>query len=67
MDEAAELAPASYNVHFTRAQILQQMGKKEEAKLEFAEAKKFLDAKVHKDREELKKPVPSPELKETPN
>jgi Tfp pilus assembly protein PilF len=68
VDEAAELAPASYNAHFTRAKILQPMGKKEEAELEFAEAKKFLDAKVDKDREELKKSVPpSPELKTTPN
>lgn len=62
-----ELAPASYDVHFTRAQILQQMGKKEEAKLEFAEANKFFDVKVDKDREELKKSAPSPELKEAPN
>lgn len=67
VDEAAELSPASFNVHFRRAQILQQMSKREEAKLEFAEARKFLDAKVDKDREELKNSVPSPELKETSN
>ena len=65
--EAMKLAPDSYNVHFLRGQILQQMGRKEQAKGEFAEAKKFLDAKVDKDRQDLNKAMPNPELKETPN
>ena len=67
LDEALKTAPDSYNVHLVRAQVLQRLGRQEEAKREFAGAKKLLDAKVDRDREDLNKAVPSPELKETPN
>jgi Flp pilus assembly protein TadD len=68
IDLAVKLAPDSGKVHFLRGQILQHLGKKVEAKVEFDAAKKLMDLQVNKDREELEERViPSPELKQAPN
>jgi Tfp pilus assembly protein PilF len=66
IDAAVKLAPDSGKVHFLRAQILQHLGKKDEAKLEFTTAKKLMDLQVNKDREELEERyLPNPELKQS--
>ena len=66
IDAAVKLAPDSGKVHFLRAQILQHLGKKDEAKLEFTTAKKLMDLQVIKDREELEERyLPNPELKQS--
>jgi tetratricopeptide (TPR) repeat protein len=68
LDEALKASPDSGKVHAVRAQVLQRMGRKEEAKAEFALSKKLMDQKLSKDREDLEELlVPNPELKTVPN
>jgi len=68
LDEALKASPDSEKVHFVRGQVLQRMGRKDEAKAEFALGKKLMDQKLSKDREDLQELlVPNPELKQGPN
>ena len=68
LDEALKYSPNSEKVHFVRAQVLQRMGRKDEANAEFALSKKLLDQKLSKDREDLQEmQVPNPELKQDPH
>jgi len=67
LDKALKIVPESQKVHFLRGQVLQKLGRTEEAKAEFATAKKLMDAGLNKHREEMEeKLVPSPELQQTP-
>ncbi len=67
-DEALKYSPDSEKVHVIRAQVLQRMGRMDEAKAEFALSKKLLDQKLNKDREDLQEmQVPNPELKQGPH
>ena len=68
LDEALKVVPDSGKVHAVRGQVLQRLGLTEQAKAEFATAKRLMDEGLEKDREEWgEKMVPSPELKQTPN
>ncbi|HMD42644.1 MAG TPA: hypothetical protein VKH45_06190, partial [Candidatus Acidoferrum sp.] len=65
---ALKASPDSEKVHVIRAQVLQKMGRKDEAKAEFALSKKLMDQKLTKDRENLEELlVPNPELKQGPH
>jgi len=66
--EAAEkLAPSDESVHVVRGQLLQRMGRKEEAKAEFDLARKQLAAGVEQDRANLgKEKIPDPEITREP-
>jgi tetratricopeptide (TPR) repeat protein len=68
LDEALKIVPESGKVHFVRGQVLQRLDRREESKAEFALAKKLLDRKLTKDRENLDELLgPNPELKQGPN
>ena len=68
IDQAAKLAPENQRVHFIRGQVLQRLGRDDEAQAEFAIAKKLMDQGFHKDREKMEERyVPSPELTQLPN
>ena len=68
VDESIKIVPDSRKVHFLRAQILQRLGRTEEAKTEFATAKKLMDKGLEEDREKMERlAVPIPGLTETPN
>ena len=55
--------PESGKAHYLRAQLLQKLGRKQEASGEFASAKKLMNADLDKDREKWKdKLVASPEV-----
>jgi hypothetical protein len=61
-------SPNSEKVYVVRGQVLQKMGRKDEAKVEFALSKKLMNQKLNKDREDLEELlVPNPELKQGPN
>lgn len=65
LEEALKTVPNSEKVHFVRAQVLQKMGRKEEAQAEFALSKKLMDQSLSKDREQMEELlVPNPELKQ---
>lgn len=67
LNTAVELAPDNHNVHFVRARLLLKLGRKEEAKKEFALSQKLADALVNKDRARMNgTDVPSPEAAEQP-
>ena len=55
IDAAEKLAPETQGVHFVRGQILQKLGREQEAAREFATARKLLAAGVEKDRSDLNK------------
>jgi tetratricopeptide (TPR) repeat protein len=66
--EAAKLAPDSRLVHFLRGQILQKLGRTEEARVEFATAKKLMNQGLQEDREKMERlPATDPALKHLPN
>src|SRR5208282_1981752 len=68
IDRAANLAPENQRVHFIRGQVLQHLGRKDEAEAEFAIAKKLMDKGFIEDRDKLEERyVPSPELTQLPN
>ena len=68
MDESIKIVPDSRKVHFLRGQILQRLGRTEEAKTEFATSKKLMDKGLEEDREKMEQlAVPIPGLTETPN
>jgi tetratricopeptide (TPR) repeat protein len=67
VDEAVRLAPDSRLVHFLRGQILQHLGRKDEAKAEFLMAKKLMDQGLKEDREKMEQlSTTNPELKQVP-
>ena len=68
MEETLKVVPESDKAHYLRAQLLQKLDRKEEAKAEFATAKKLMDADLDKDREKWgEKQVASPEVTTGPN
>jgi tetratricopeptide (TPR) repeat protein len=68
IDKAAKLAPENQRVHFIRGQVLQGLGRKDEAQAEFEIAKKLMDKGFTEDREKMEERyVPSPELTQLPN
>jgi tetratricopeptide (TPR) repeat protein len=68
IDKAKKLAPENQRVHFIRGQVLQRLGRKDEAQAEFEVAKKLMDKGFNEDREKLEEMyVPSPELTQLPN
>jgi len=68
VDESLRIVPDSRKVHFLRGQILQRLGRAEEAKNEFATAKKLMDKGLEEDRERMEQlTMPIPGLTETPN
>jgi len=68
IDRAALLAPENQRVHFIRGQVLQHLGRKDEAEAEFAIAKKLMDKGFIADREKLEERyLPSPELTQLPD
>jgi tetratricopeptide (TPR) repeat protein len=67
VSESIRLVPDSNKTHFLRGQILQKLGRQDEARAEFATAKKLMDASLHKNREEMDEyMLPNPELKQEP-
>ncbi|HEX8871341.1 MAG TPA: hypothetical protein VF758_01170, partial [Candidatus Acidoferrum sp.] len=68
IDEAIKLVEENGRVHFVRGQVLQKLGRTEEASAEFARSKKLMDSALNKQRERWnEQAVPSPELKQEPN
>jgi Flp pilus assembly protein TadD len=68
IDQSVKIVPDEGKVRFVRGQILQKMGRTEDARAEFATAKKLMDAGLNKNREEMdERMVPSPELTQDPN
>ena len=68
IDEAVKLVPKSERVRFLRGQILQRLGRTEEAKAEFATAKKLMNEGLQEDREKMEDwAVPVPELVQAPD
>ena len=64
---AVKLAPKNQNAHFVRGQVLQRLGRNEEAKVEFAEARKLMAAGVERDRSLVDKGATAdPELARQP-
>ncbi len=72
LDAAEKLAPDSRNVHYVRGRILMHLGKTEEAKKEFAESQRLLDAGMARDdrirggMESDTTSTPNPELMKEP-
>jgi tetratricopeptide (TPR) repeat protein len=68
IDKAAQLAPNNQRVHFIRGQVLERLGRKEEAQAEFAIAKKIMDRGFNEEPQKMEERyVPSPELTQLPN
>ena len=66
-DQAEKLAPETQGLHFIRGQILQRMGRKVEAKVEFDAARKSLMIGMERDRAALQhETVPDPDLAREP-
>jgi tetratricopeptide (TPR) repeat protein len=64
---AVKLAPKNQNAHFLHGQVLQRLGRGEEAKSEFAEARKIMAAGVERDRGLVDKGTTAePELAQQP-
>jgi len=69
IDAALRLSPDIHGGHFLRGRILMQLGRKEEARVEFAAAQKGMQSKLDKEREsqdEDRVPMPNPELTRQP-
>lgn len=68
IDEAVKLAPKSERVHFLRGQILQRLGRTDEAEAEFAIPKKLMNEGLKEEREKMEDwTVPVPELTQQAN
>ena len=66
VDETLKVVPESDKAHYLRAQLLQKLDRNDEAKGEFATAKKLMDADLDKDRERWgEKQIASPEVTRT--
>jgi len=67
IDTALRLAPDIQGGHFLRGRILTQLGRANEAKVEFALAQKTLDTELGKERKSREQNrVPNPELRREP-
>jgi tetratricopeptide (TPR) repeat protein len=65
--ESIRIVPGSNKTHYLRGQVLQKLGRRDEAQAEFATAKKLMDASLTKNREEMDEyMVPNPELQQEP-
>ena len=51
IDAALRLSPDIHGGHFLRGRILMQLGRREEARVEFAAAQKRMQGKLDKERE----------------
>jgi len=67
IDAALRLSPDIHGGHFLRGRILTQLGRREEARVEFASAQKGMQGKLDKEREGQEEDrVPNPELTRQP-
>ncbi len=67
IDAALRLSPDIHGGHFLRGRILTQLGRREEARVEFAAAQKGMQGKLDKERESQEDDrVPNPELTREP-
>jgi Flp pilus assembly protein TadD len=67
IDTALGLSPDIHGGHFLRGRILMQLGRQEEARVEFAAAQKGMDGRLNKERALLEDDrVPNPELTRQP-
>jgi tetratricopeptide (TPR) repeat protein len=67
IDAALRLSPDIHGGHFLRGRILTQLGRREEARVEFAAAQKGMQGKLDKEREgQDEERVPNPELTRQP-
>jgi tetratricopeptide (TPR) repeat protein len=67
IDAALRLSPDIHGGHFLRGRILTQLGRREEARVEFAAAQKGMQGKLDKERESQDDDrVPNPELTREP-
>ena len=66
-ESAVKLAPKNHNAHFVTGQVLQKLGRTEEARAEFAEAGNIMAAGVERDRRLVEKGATAdPELARQP-
>ena len=66
LDAAEKLAPADYNIHALRGQVLQQSGQRAKAAAEFAVYTRMLNAAREKREKEMSGEILNPELTSTP-
>ena len=67
IDAALRLSPNIHGGHFLRGRILAQLGRQQEARVEFAAAQKAIDSGLDKERESLgDNRLPNPELTQQP-
>jgi Flp pilus assembly protein TadD len=62
IDKTMQLEPRNSSVHYLRGQILQHLGRKDEARAEMREASRISNAARSTRQQELESPVPNPEL-----
>jgi predicted negative regulator of RcsB-dependent stress response len=66
-DAAVKLTPDDHSVHFVRGQILQKLGRQQEANTEFAASRNLLGSSLERERANFQKDqVPGPQLATQP-
>jgi tetratricopeptide (TPR) repeat protein len=66
-DAAVKLTPDDHSVHFVRGQILQKLGRQQEANTEFAASRNLLGSSLERERANFQKDqVPDPQLATQP-
>ena len=66
IDAARKLNPESEAVHYVRGQILQKLGRMQEAKAEMQQYTAMSNAAREKRHQELEAPMPDPQLAQEP-
>jgi Flp pilus assembly protein TadD len=66
LDAVQKLTPTDYTAHYLRGQILQRLGQREKAKLEFDTYTRMMNAAREKRGKELSGEIPSPDITAEP-
>jgi predicted negative regulator of RcsB-dependent stress response len=67
-DAAVKLTPDDHSVHFVRGQILQKLGRQQEANTEFAASRNLLGSSLERERANFQKDqVPDPNSPRNPD
>ena len=66
LDSVEQLSPEDYTAHYLRGQVLQRMGQRDQAKVEFATYTRMMNAAREKRGRELSGEIPNPDLTAEP-